>query len=500
METPEITPFGGVAGRIVRESLGFETFLSGIVLAFAAGLSAWWFRQFNADLPAALALHLFPLLFLARFALNGNDGEWRGTIFSSRGGGVLDVARVAGRQALLMVMWCLPLALLLRGQSAGDGGLRASLPLALVSGDRTILLLGLLYLIASVLTPPVFLIGAVSAQRTVALFHPLFWRGLFHGRLGDLFLVYAVYLGAILCVVLPAIPIVVLLALRNRETGLLAAAGVGVFAAGFALNLLGRLCGFFSATHVSGTISWGFGTPTPESSSASGAAREPIRRPDLPHEEAVPLPVGPGHLGRITTPSGKGPLLDARERVTRLQDLASSDPRRALTELEDLDREFAPHPLVLHALSRLRFRLGPEEEALAAADRALEVLIGRGHLRLAAEVYRDMRRARPRDGSAGLRRDDRLSLAEEIRGMGDISTAVEIWRGVLQEDPRERRAVKALIQVAEGMTRNPGQAGTATELLKFLLEVSPESPLRSAIEQGLIEAERRAGRVERRSA
>ncbi|MFB3906785.1 MAG: hypothetical protein ACE15D_00125 [Candidatus Eisenbacteria bacterium] len=87
-------------------------------------------------------------------------------------------------------------------------------------------------------------------------------------------------------------------------------------------------------------------------------------------------------------------LYDARERVTRLIDRAASgELPAAIANLESLDREYAPHPLVRHALARLRLRAGSREQARESLTRALDLLVARGHLRLAADLCREYRDA-----------------------------------------------------------------------------------------------------------
>ena len=523
MVTPDTTPFGGVAGRVARESLSIQTFLSGLVLATVAGISVLILGRFGAHALAAIGLQILPLMFLARFALNGYSGEWCGTIFSGRGGSPWDVLVVAGRQLLLMILWCLPVLLLLRARWGSAGDLGASVPLLLMSGDRAILLIAFLYMIALALTPPVFLITSVGAQSTTQLFSPGLWRGLFQGRIGDLFLIYAVYLGSLLFVVLLFIPVAALVYLSNPSTGVLFIGAMLAFAVGFALNLLGRLCGFFAALASTEEMQ---PQAAPSPREAASPASTPRPQPGLRGGAAVVVgspsglhpgddaggaepvgagavgaePLGPAPLGRIATPSGKGPLLDARERVDRIAARAESDPSGALRELKDLDREFAPNPLVLDALARLQLKLGPEEEAHQGAERALQTLLGRGHIRLAAQLFAEVSRRAPGAPMLQLRRDQRLAIAEELSGMGEAASAIPIWRAALQEDPGDRRTLKVLIRVGEAMTRDADQVPSAVEIFRMLLDLCSDSPLLPLIEQRLAEAERRVERSEQRTA
>ncbi|MBD3161549.1 MAG: hypothetical protein GF346_04940 [Candidatus Eisenbacteria bacterium] len=485
MDRPETTPFGGIAGRVVREALSAGTFFSGVVLAIGMALCVGLFSLAKADFFVALSVQILPLLFLARFALNGYAGEFGGTIFSGRGGSMIDASKVAGRLVLLMLLWAIPMGLLL--QSKMPEGPGASFTYMLMTGNDTMLFLAVAYLAGTALTPPLFLIGSVAAARTSDLFSPDCWRELFAGRFGDLLLVYCLYVGAMSVVVLAMMPAVVVFFNLSKELGLLVGVGMLVFAVGFGLNLLGRLCGFYAAT------------VRPDLWAPQTIEREGV--PAGPEPVSGPRPVRPVPLGPTAIGSTKASLLDARERVAVILEGAETDPSGAIEELEDLDRTCAANPLVLQAIARLRLRTAADEDAYTATQRAMELILERDAIRLAAELYTELRRTLPeRRSSLPLRTEDLHAIAAELRGLGETEAAAEIWREMLAANPGERQAMKGLIQVAEAWMRGSGRPVVAAEIYRFLLDHAGDSPLRPLVEQGLEDAQRRIDREERRSA
>ena len=462
-------------------------------------------------------------LVLARFALNGRFGEWGGTLFSEQGGSWLDVAAVTARYLALTAVWFVPLYLL-GWRLSGMGEAAAGAMMG--AGGSRMLSLTLLAVAATTLTPPVFLIAAVGAENFAEIFLPAHWRRLFGGRLHDLFLVYVVYLGALGMVATLALPPLLALAMHHPNPALMTGLGILAFTVGLSASLLGRLCGFFTAfeggvapmearwdpedpalaPEFAGPEASMLLSPGEEPGTASRASDPPAPVAEDPAEAGaiVPDPTDPPlsgrgarseaagfHLvegGKPHTPSGKGPLLDARKRVEELVARFHTDSGAAMDALEALREDYAPNPLVLHALTLLRQRAGDKDGSLELAPEALALCLARGATRLAAEIY-----ATHIYGAETfeLSRDQVLEIADELRRDRMLPAAETAYLRILDRDREERRAVKGLLQVADGYLHHAPNFPDAHRLYGVLLERCPDSPLAMFMQEGLAEAERR---------
>ena len=54
----DVTPFGGITGRVLREALSAGSFLTGFVVVAAALLAGWWLNQMRAQDLAPALFHL----------------------------------------------------------------------------------------------------------------------------------------------------------------------------------------------------------------------------------------------------------------------------------------------------------------------------------------------------------------------------------------------------------------------------------------------------------
>ena len=86
---------------------------------------------------------------------------------------------------------------------------------------RGALLVGALHMTAALVTPPLFLIMAVSVQDVADLFSADAWRARFFGRGDDLLAIYAVYAGGLFVVAMGSLP-PILIALLMGALGKLA--------------------------------------------------------------------------------------------------------------------------------------------------------------------------------------------------------------------------------------------------------------------------------------
>lgn len=509
--TADVGAFGGISGRILREAVSGSAVLTGGTLVLVTGLGGFILHRLGSEGADAVFAQLVLSLVLVRFALNGRFGEWGGTLFSERGGSWLEVAAVTGRYLALTAVWFAPVYLL---GWRPDGVGRAAAGLMMGMGGTRILALTLVALAATALTPPVFLIASVGAENFAETFHPSHWRRLFAGRMHDLFLIYVVYLGALGMVAALAVPPLLVLGIRHPNPALMLALGVFAFTVGLSASLLGRLCGFFSAFEGGGEAASTPGGADPVPGAPVSAGPE-APAPLLPEEAAgpsrgapptAPVPPAPDgdnraaappstpptfHLvegGKPHTPSGRGPLLDARGRVEELTARFRTEPRGAVDGLEELRRDYAPNPLVLHAITLLRQRAGDKEGSFEIAPEALALCLDRGAIRLAAEIYATHLY---RGEEFELSRDQVLAIAEELRRDHMLAAAETAYLRVLDRDREERRAVKGLLQVADGYLHHAPNFPEAHRLYGLLLERCPDSPLAMFMREGLAEAERR---------
>ncbi len=521
--TSDVGAYGGVAGKVLREALSGATVLTGGTLVLVLGLGGFILHRLGGQGADVVFGQMVLALVLARFALNGRFGEWGGTLFSDRGGSWLEVAAVTARYLALTAVWFVPLYLLgWRLNGIGEAAAGA----VMGSGGSRMLSLTLLAVAASALTPPVFLIAAVGSENLAEAFLPAHWRRLFGGRLHDLFLIYVVYLGALGMLAALTLPPLLALAIRHPEPALMSGLGILAFTVGLSASLLGRLCGFFAAFEGGGAAAEGRPDPgdpalAPESAGAEASMfpspeGEPgtIYRASDPPAPVVEDPAGTGMSapdpidpppsdrgarigasgfqlvegGKPHTPSGKGPLLDARQRVEELVARSGADSRAALDGLEELRADYAPNPLVLHALTLLRQRAGDKDGSFELAPEALALCLARGATKLAAEIY-----ATHLYGAEtfGLSRDQVLELADELRRDRMLAAAETAYLRVLDRDREERRAVKGLLQVADGYLHHAPNFPDAHRLYGVLLERCPDSPLAMFMREGLAEAERR---------
>ena len=540
--------FSGVSGRVLRETLSAGTLLSGVCLGFFLTLGGWLLAQLGArDMVAPFAQVVIALA-LARFAVNGLFGEWRGTIFSSAGGSWARVTMVAAFYFALSAIWLLP-AFLLTPAADEFGPELASLAQGM-GGGRVLALL-LVCVLGIGLTPPVFLIVAVSAEGFADLVSAAHCKRLFQGRLGDLCVVYVLYLGSLLAALVLTLPLIVAAFGRGVEFGLFVSGLDLLFTGGLAVTLLGRLCGFYAfgepereaqaAADLPHSAPPQHRTPTPPAPAGSrpaGATAAPPRAPaavrqpqptgtvpapthaaappaagaqrhlaapgarpataaaaanaaaprstSVPADAAAPSAVKPLH------PSGKPSLMDAQRRVDEAQRMMEQDPSRAISMLEELRSSHAPHPLILHALCLMRQGAGHLVEALEVAREALPLCFERGSLIPAAEIFRALAASVK---ELGLNRDQILSIAAALAKAGDLGTAAQTYAGIVRLDAGERRAIKGLLQIADLKMQDPARTGEAEKIYRFLMQHCASSPLADDMRRGLEEAQRRLARV-----
>lgn len=478
--------FGGIAGRVVREALGFGTFLTGIFLVGVASLLGVLTFKAGADALGLILVHILFAIMLGRFALQGYHGHWNTGALYPREAGWGASAVVAIRYLALSVAWTLPLIILglrpdaLRDNLAG---------VALMGGGGRLLTLGVLYVAAAVITPPILLIVSVSADRFTHIFSPSHWAYLFRGRWGDLFLVYALCLGGVTMTILLVAPVLAAISFQAPRPAIFLTAIAGAWASGFAISVYGRLCGCFAGALLGGDM----------------------MEPELRLIESPPADSGRGATERKTSVeldssvggpptsslSGRPPLLDARERIESILTGTARGSDEAITAIESLRDHHAPNPVIDYGLCVALFRSGQRERAAATAAEILPQLLDRGNRRFAAQIYGDLL---DECKAFDLASDHLVLIATDFLERGESRLATEALMHAIRTDPWHRAAIKRMMQLAEEILPASREPHEARRIYRFLIEKCPDSPLAEMMHSGLREAERVIEKSDRRSA
>jgi hypothetical protein len=482
MSNEDLTEFTGNVGRVLTRSISGGSLISGIVLGVALLAGALVLVMAGSPGAASPFTQSIMAIALARFAVNGRFGEWGGSLFSSAGGPWSEVSMVAVRYLTLTFIWLLPvLALTLKVGSDPEMMMMGGGP------SPGMLLLGAFYLMAMTLTPPVFLIVSVSAENFAEIFSPDHWKHLMAGRLGDLFTIYVVYVGALAMVMLLALPPVMAAFTMNIKLGIVVGGLSFCMLFGMSVNLLGRLCGFFSCGEM------GEPEPAGPKKTEPAPAVSPTPPPAQPRVESRPaiLPLSaaaPPPTARPQSGARKPALLDAQSRVDRATDRFNRDPEGAIAALQGLHESFAPVPQVRHALVLCLVRAGKIEQAVSMAAAAIALCLERGNSQLAGELFKEMR---PHLGSIELDAEQLLTVAAALARKQEWAAAAKAYSSVIDRDNCEIRAIQGLLQVADGILNKKGHPPAAAKVYRYLMAKCSASPLGEQIRQGLEAAEGR---------
>jgi hypothetical protein len=309
--------------------------------------------------------------------------------------------------------------------------------------------------------------------------------------------------------------------------------GCLAFAAGLAVNLLGRLCGFFAATAFpAGDVTGETAETTPGPAIPAAPPMDPAAQapgmvpgliPGLAQDPASATPMNAGapdastaspaapRSGAGPTPAdpmtaatddasdppasgpagGKTPLLEAGAKVEALAESFSADPDGTIRSLMDLRDQYAPNPQVLHMLSMCLLRAGHIEDSLKVALEALPLCLDRGAVRLASELYAVHLRNADR---LGLAPDVVLAIADELRRRGDLTASERAYMKILDANPGETRPLKGLLQLAENHLQAQEYA-EAARIYERLIECRGDSPFAVHMHEGLAEARRRMAKA-----
>ena len=497
---PQVDAFGGITGRVLKEAMSGSSLLTGFVLLMCLGWLGLIMKQFESVRAFTVLLQLTMIMVMARFALNGFAGEWGGTLFSSRGGSWFEATKVGARFITLSSAWILPI--LLMGWRPEEVGTALG-DVMMGAGGGKMLILSAATGTFMALTPPAFLIVSVGADSFSPVFQPAHWRRLFRGRLGELFLIYAVYIGALAMTVIIILPLFTSIAIQNPDFASLIGLFILAFGTGLAVNLLGRLCGFFAATpHGSKEqITGGDIAPRPVDNADTAEMTLPPQTevsaaidaigPVTTAEPKTETPAAP-HLKRgVPRLQNKAPLWEARTRVDELSDRFNEAPENTIDALFELKETYSPHPLVLHELCACLYKVDRVDESWNIAREALPLCLNRGALRLAANIYA---LHLSQVGDLELPRDTVLAIADNLRQNQNLAASKTAYLSVLEKDFAEHRAIKGLLQVADSHFSESNYQ-SARGIYLALLDHCSDSPLAVHMHEGLAEAERRLAKA-----
>jgi len=474
----EVSLFGGAAGRVLWGTVSLHSLITGLALGFVLAVGNGVLFYAKAHVLVTPFTQVVLAFALARFVLNGQYGEWRGTFFSNVGGTWATVAVVASRYLLLTCLWVVPMMLL---------GLRieqAAISSAMPGGQTSVL--ATLYLVAFALSPPLLLIVSVTASDFGELFSSTHWRRVFGGRLVDLLSVYVVYAGGVCMAALLALPLVVLGFQPSWKFGVFCLALAGCFMLGLCLNLLGRLCGFYALGDFADPIE-GESAPAmlPDpgiTPMTEGADHQPVATLPLSPVPVVPsIPVVSAAPKTRVSTAVLPALLDAARRIDPILKRFKQDPDGALRALDDLSESFAPHPQVLVALCVCRHRNGDVERAVHLAQTVVPICFERGHVQLAAQVFKQLRRE---SEHLGLNREQILTIGDALLKKGDLAGSGAAYSTAIGRDPGETRAVKGLLQIAGVYMNERGKPEAALKAYDYLLKHCSDSPLAEFMREG----------------
>jgi len=491
--------FSGVAGKVLQRSVSGSSLVSGMVIGLLLIGAAFVFVTAGTPNAATPFSQIVMALALARFALNGRYGQWSGTVFSGVGGSWADVGAVGLRYLVLTAAWVVPL--LMVGTSP-----EAAMAMGPMMPGKVIAWF-VFYMMAMTLTPPLFLIVAVRADSFPEIFSPGHWGHCFGGRLGDLFVIYVVYAGTLGMVLVLSVP-PVLMALNMHVVLGVIVGGLSFFLMlGVSVNLLGRLCGFYAGGEVElRSPLQEMVEPTPPDAYPRGdvdgdplpampvapVATQPVPLSPAPAVGAlapppvkapppVPVSIAQGAVAAADTSDG-APLLDAPQRVEAALKCFDVDPEGCILKLKDLNQNFAPHPEVLHALTLCLHRAGHVEPAAQVARGALAACLERGNAVLAAEIYKQLRAQADR---LELNVEELLLIASVLARKDEVACAVKAYSSVVALDAGDSRAIKGLLQLAEGILNRKNKPEVAAKVYHYLLENCAASPLAEFMRQGL---------------
>lgn len=459
------TLFGGVAGDMLSRTVSPGSVFTGVLFLLTVAAIAATAQRLESDLLLVAGLQFLVSAFVAHFAVEGYSDQWE------RAGRPIpptQVGAVALRYMVLSIVLLAPLLTVARSRDA---------TMALVTTPRAGALLLLVYALFVTASPPALLVGSVSASSSRDLVSLEHWRSRFRARWGDFFLIYVIFIGALVCVALACLPIVAFAATRSIDATRLTSGAIGVFALGFAISLLGRLCGSFAVAPESEVAEQKPATLHPALSPFAGAA---AGRAGAASATVASVPA---------TPPRKSVLLDAGARVEQLRAEHGSDSAAFAAALRDLDEGFLPHPAVRQALTLALAGAGRQQEAVDMAREAIPLCLKSGNVGAAALMYEALLAS---GETFGLAKDQIVALGDSLKSMKRPAAAVQVYAGVLRSNAGDMKAMKAMIAIAQDLSQQKDTAAQAVQVYDHLISHCPGSPLLDFVNAERAKVERKA--------
>lgn len=459
------TAFGGRAGEMLSRTTSITALFTGLVfLAVVAGVAALAWYAPNALIPP-IALQFVMSFFVAHFAMEGYSDEW------TRAGRPIppgQVSIVALRYMTLSLVLLVPLLLAAPSREAG---------LATVTTPTLAAVLVLVYALLALTAPPALLVVSVSASSWGDLVSARHWASRFGGRAGDFFLIYVVFVGALFCILLAGLPIVVLAGTSSVKAMALTGAAFAVFATGFSISLLGRLCGSFAVVQTAEATEDGVPTLHPS------LAR--LERADAGHSTSAGGTTAPAPAAAAR----KTALLDAGARVEALRATHAGDAAALAAALAEIDGTFLPHPAVRQALVMALISARRLQEAVAVAREAIPLCLRSGNVGAAALICEALLET---GDSLGLSKDQLISIGDALKGMKHSAAAVDVYARVLRAEPTDMKAMKGTIAIAQELAQQKETAAVAVRVYDALITACPGSPLLDFVKAERAKASKKA--------
>jgi hypothetical protein len=443
------TPFSGLAGAMFSRTVSPGAFFTGFIYLAAIGALAEFAPNIGSQAIAAAAAQLITAFFLAHFAVEGYSDQWE------RAGRTIppaEVGAVALRYLLLATLVLMPVFAALEWRET-------AFPLVLESEWRV--MLAVMYVLALMASPPALLVIAVSATSSSEVLSPAHWGSRFHGRWMDFLLIYAIFAGAIFCLVLAGVPLIVYARTYGPDTMQTVGEGLALFAIGFGISLVGRLCGSFAVL------------PAPEAADTKPA---PLHPSLVQFKGAAPAPsatVSAAPAPADAAAPRKAALLDAGARVEQLRATHASDPAALVDALRELDDTFLPHPSVRQGLVLALVAAGRQQEAVDAAREAIPMCMKTGNVVAAALIFEALLSA---GEMFGLAKEQIAALGDALRSVKRHASAANVYGVVLNAAPGDIKAMKGMIAVAQTFAQQQ-ESANAVRIYDYVIAHCAGSPL-----------------------
>ena len=462
-----ISPYSGVAGETVRLFARVGTFFlvipAIIFMALTAALLLYVINKTGLPQETALLvgfIAVVPVIGSAGIGARSGDMESGISYLFQRSGEVFSFTL---RYALLTLAWSVPtvaLTALLIKRAASGGFFNFN------SFQTGITAVWAFALVIVVLLAPVFtLIVALSTESVRPCFSKQRWQWLLFVRGGDLKPLFAAYFGGMALFYIINIPIVVIGIVLFSQISFQAA--FMAMAVGYYIPLaaapvfIGRLAGGFVSVDI-------LGTEVSEGGEAGKRARE------------------------LATTDKVQKDVELSSKLKEIGERAGADLPGAIAEVETLLQVHPDHPYCLADISSMYASAGREEEAKAAAVKAIDGMFRLGETARAMEIFMGLGKGR-RSIRISSNAFQRLSQTLAMKNHFDdaiwslqAGEAAGLDTGLVQ---------KGIVSAAETATRT-GETTKAVQIYDFFIKKYPESDFIGYV-QG--EAKKLKARMEKES-